>query len=555
MSKAVTPDLLDYYMSPILQDLKSRLGNSSTGGSTTIGGVTETATFKDLSLLTANKYTVKNTDATDNATGYIMTGNLLAIDDVADTTANGITYSITDGKIKISGTCTAWMSIPLLTLPSCLIGKLIEVKLFALVGTAMTNSQCYLATGANDEDGNFIGVWLNHEEKRIRVGSLTSTPIARIAIAEGTTVDLTYGCMIRVIDDSVDSSEYVFPKEFVNGTRQTFTGSESVQVTVDKSTPIYIFNSASTSVSYTSDKTTLTLLSQLKNDVGYITADDVYNANEKALRWKGKKICFYGDSLTYLQDNLGDSGKWAEQVGAYFGATAYARGKGGANVRMYYQDSASKDTYFDANGKTVGTLAESADGLSHQASFCSWDRIKNSMTQIMFDVIVVMGGTNDFNGNVGEGTLAWSASNTSDVDWVADTEYYNGGDFDISTFKGGLASTIMKLRLVQPQARIVIATLHNGQIRISDTGTATTNRTELPKDTNGKTIIDMANWTKDVADYMGCDFINMVEKIGFSVFNRSGYFVDQVHLTVKGRKNMANGLIGGLECIKAFESV
>ena len=108
------------------------------------------------------------------------------------------------------------------------------------------------------------------------------------------------------------------------------------------------------------------------------------------------------------------------------------------------------------------------------------------------ELIFVMGGTNDLGQVMRD--LAWVAVSVVDTAWAADATYYNGGDFNISSFKGAVASTILKLQIWCPNARLVFASPLSGRGTTSGV-----NMTE-PVYTNGFTTKDYRDAIEEVAE-------------------------------------------------------
>ena len=158
------------------------------------------------------------------------------------------------------------------------------------------------------------------------------------------------------------------------------------------------------------------------------------------------------------------------------------------------------------------------------------------------DLIWLMGGTNDI-ANVEEETGTSSITyekpkfiedEGTDTEWKSSSEY-NGGDFDLSTFSGCIASTIMKLQTRCPNARIILSaplprwwtpTVQPGEGSLADPVDEEYMQQEYR---NGKTILDVADVEEKVAKYMGVPFFNLTEECGINGFNYSKYIADSVH--------------------------
>lgn len=191
-------------------------------------------------------------------------------------------------------------------------------------------------------------------------------------------------------------------------------------------------------------------------------------------------------------------------------------------------DSYNYDTY-------IGTVPDGCTKV--RASFCSWARITAMFPESIkdgIDMVFVMGGTNDSpNDTVPE----WVESSEIDKEWAA-SEYYAtfGGDYNINTIQGGVASTIMKMQAWMPNAVIVVGTPINGK-----TLQAGTNRPgEIPNEYH------KAKQVKDVANMFGCPVIDMFASCKINVLNSAQYIYDGVHPNDKGCKLIGEAVACGL---------
>lgn len=256
--------------------------------------------------------------------------------------------------------------------------------------------------------------------------------------------------------------------------------------------------------------------------------------------WQGKNILFYGDSITALIN--GDTAKrWSTYVSGALGTSGiHGRGVGG-------QTFAWNTTGFevDANGNYVkrGQGTDNCLGC-----FCSWQRISSMIIDGLKDsinLVVIMGGTNDLSGaeEVAGGepiewtAPSWSASNNTDTQWAAATEY-NGGDYDVSTLTGGILSTVMKIQARCPNAKIVLAS------PLSRWSSST--HAPYARSSDGKTTRDVADVIRQAAEYMSVPFIDITAACGINGWNYSQYISDGVHPNADGDKMLASAMISGL---------
>lgn len=272
----------------------------------------------------------------------------------------------------------------------------------------------------------------------------------------------------------------------------------------------------------------------------------------------GKTLAFYGDSITaqnngdFLDGNYGDS--WAGYFARYVSADSYyARGVGGQtykwNDTCWYTEVGTNGKYknrykYDESGNATNSaintsttdeeiaLIESALGCEievHRGCFCSWDRITTMFPESIkdsIDTLFIMGGTNDFSsveeventGNDGSTKPLFSSLNITDTDWVSSSSYI-GGDYDITTTWGAMASTIMKFKVWMPNCKIVILTpIERG----GDNYNHKVNN-------NGATTHDLAEQVMSVARWCDTEAWNMFAECGIDLFNASVMLSDGVH--------------------------
>ena len=268
----------------------------------------------------------------------------------------------------------------------------------------------------------------------------------------------------------------------------------------------------------------------------------------------GTTLLTYGDSITVIGNGDSNCRGWQKHVCDYFGIpTHYGRGIGASTI-TWRNDSdvwySNPDGSYNSRGATppVGTAGvdyivhDPADGKP--SSFCSWDRIKTMIPDAIkddIDLILIMGGTNDRIASkpIGSGIPQWSASNITDGVWVNDADY-NGGDFDILTYRGALASTIMKMQLRCPSATVVVCTPLSGY-GITENITA---------DSNGKTLIDFVNATIEVAQMMSAPCIDVYGTCGINQLNFTGKITDGTHpYSLEGCKLLGGAVTGGLSAV------
>ena len=284
-------------------------------------------------------------------------------------------------------------------------------------------------------------------------------------------------------------------------------------------------------------------------------------------QWQGKSIAFYGDSITAITNGnyespfpytKGDNVLWGNVVAEYFGAKkAYGRGIGGkryeygtlgaggsvcwVDVNGNYLGRNDNKTYDNFNGEYPNGLTKDMENngsiIRTKGAFSSWLRITTMFPESIkgtIDVICVMGGTNDAND---ENEISFVTGSNVDTVW-ANSQFYStyGGDYNIETMQGGIASTIMKLQAWMPNALIVIMTPLSGR-----GVTGQLNLTPVTLEYEKTKMI------KNVAAIFSCPLIDVNSSSGINGLNRTTYITDNLHpYSAKGNKMLARTVIGGL---------
>ena len=289
--------------------------------------------------------------------------------------------------------------------------------------------------------------------------------------------------------------------------------------------------------------------------------------------WNGKILTTYGDSVTALQGgdfsypyDLTNTERWGNRVADYFkmskhygrgiGGQKYAWGTNGGAVTWLYKDtgimynrndafnldnwdgSSFPSTWTDTQKQTV--LNGLADGtmVSIRGSACSWLRITSMYPESIkndVDVVFVMFHNDSVDGN----EFSWVEGDTTDPEWAASSYYATyGGDYNINTLEGGIASTIMKLQTWLPNAVIILGTPINGQ---GTTG-------QLRPDANG--LYKQVQHVKNVGLRFSIPVIDVYATCGINGLNRTEYITDNIHpYSVAGSKMVARAVIGGFKTI------
>lgn len=307
-------------------------------------------------------------------------------------------------------------------------------------------------------------------------------------------------------------------------------------------------------------ETRVTELEQLSND--WISND-----------WNGKVLTTYGDSVTALQGgdfsypyDLTNTQRWGNRIANYFkmskhygrgiGGQRYAWINNGGSVTWVYKDtgiminrndafnldswdgSSFPSTWTEAQKNTI--LNGLADGsvVSIRGCMCSWLRIISmypASVKDSIDAVYVMCHNDGVDGK----EFSWVEGDTTDPEWAASELYATyGGDYNISTLEGGIASTIMKLQAWMPNAVIILGTPINGQ---GTTG-------QLRPDADG--LYKQVEHVKNVGLRFSIPVIDVYATCGINGLNRTEYITDTIHpYSVAGSKMIARAIIGGFKTI------
>lgn len=281
--------------------------------------------------------------------------------------------------------------------------------------------------------------------------------------------------------------------------------------------------------------------------------------------WGGKVMATYGDSITAINNgnwvnpysfehiSAGNGiaykdWQWGNRVADYFEFSKhYGRGIGSQGFKWETQQPnggsvsfiKSDGNLFDRNNSYNfdNYDGEIPSGTTKvRGCFCSWLRIINMFPiEIKDDIhlIFIMGGTNDSMDNE---NVSWISGDKTDIEW-SKSEYYAeyGGDYNIKTLKGGIASTIMKMQAWMPNAIIVLGTNLNGQ-----GGDKTLSVDEADK---SKAMIE-------VSKLLGIPCIDVFGTSGINGLNSSRFITDGTHpYSELGGKYLARAVIGGIKNI------
>ena len=154
-----------------------------------------------------------------------------------------------------------------------------------------------------------------------------------------------------------------------------------------------------------------------------------------------------------------------------------------------------------------------------------------------YAMVFIMGGTND---DLDETPLKFIEGDITDPEWAASDHYATyGGDYNIKTLRGGMASTVMKFQAWMPQAVVVIGT------NLSGKGTAGKVSTSLDVSEYDKAVIE-----REMASRMSCPCIDVYSTCGVNPWNSPEYLSDGVHPYLDdGKMMLGRAVAGGLNGI------
>lgn len=277
---------------------------------------------------------------------------------------------------------------------------------------------------------------------------------------------------------------------------------------------------------------------------------DYYKQRMSKTQWYDKTWSAYGDSITAITNGNYLGKGWAYFVNKAHGFSKfYGRGvgsqsfswkTGGGNVTFINADGTynSRNNSYTKDNYT-GTIP--SDCTAVRGAFCSWDRITAmypSSIKDTIDVVFIMGGTNDTSYST---ELEWIANDATDPEWKTSSYYSTyGGDYNISTLSGGIASTIMKFQAWMPNALIVLGTPLNGNTSTSGAILPAT----IPDEYEKSLVVE------EIAKKFGCPCIDVFGRSGINNLNSSSFITDGTHpYSQNGIKALGAAVAGGFNTI------
>ena len=269
-------------------------------------------------------------------------------------------------------------------------------------------------------------------------------------------------------------------------------------------------------------------------------------------QWNRKVWLAYGDSITAISNgNSRDTG-WAKYVNATHGFRQFY-GRGIGSQAFNYRTHGGAACFINADG-TYNSRDNEYNKDNYEGdipsgttlcrgAFCSWDRITQMIPESIkdsIDLVFIMGGTND---TLSDAELTWVANDETDPEWAASDEYEDyGGDYNINTLIGGVASTIMKFQAYLPNALIVLGTPFGGQTNEQNhDGTGERRPGYTPDEYEKAKII------REVAYRFGIPCIDVYATCGVNTLNSPLYITDGTHpYNDAGQKMLARAITSGL---------
>jgi hypothetical protein len=299
--------------------------------------------------------------------------------------------------------------------------------------------------------------------------------------------------------------------------------------------------------------------------------DDLEDKVKSFNDWDGKVLATYGDSVTasnngdftrpYLINSntawgnmVANHLKFTKQFGRGIGGQRFAYTSGGGAVSWVSQngnlinrlDAYNFDTWTALSEKVypAGVTAEmvaNGTAITIRGSSCSWMRITKMFPATMKDTVNVVCVMYHNDAGSPDTALQFIENSSADPEWFL-SQFYNtyNGDYNISTVRGGIASTIMKLQAWMPNAIIVLCT------PISGRGI----QGQLNKLLADEGMELLASIVRSMARFMSIPLIDVYATDGINGLNRLTYISDGIHPYLNaGQKMVARAVIGGLKSI------
>lgn len=296
----------------------------------------------------------------------------------------------------------------------------------------------------------------------------------------------------------------------------------------------------------------------------------VYRHDAGKNNWFNSTISCYGDSVTAICNgdfnypfsdiNFKNTWNWMLRIARFHSFTkAFGRGVGGQcfafgahggsvawvdEVTGEYVNRNDNYNYDNYEGNV-----EIPEGcVAIRGSLSSWLRITKmypASIKDSIDVILLQSHNDASQTSDLESEPDFIENDTTDTEWAASSYYSTyGGDYNINTLKGGIASTIMKLQAWMPQAKIVLLT------PISGRGT----QSQLNKELSDTNMQKVQVAVKDIHNLMSIPCIDVYGNCGINGLNRTTYITDTIHpYNQYGSARIASAINGELNRISNYK--
>ncbi len=273
---------------------------------------------------------------------------------------------------------------------------------------------------------------------------------------------------------------------------------------------------------------------------------------DEVFPWAGKKWLSYGDSIVAIgngnpsdawQQYVTDRLHFGSQIVRGVGGQTYKWGTAGGAVTFVNEETGEYNSRNDSYNKDNYSGAVPEGCVAIRGCMCSWDRISHMIPEDIkdtIDLIFVM-DVNDGNGGATNEMPLFDAENTTDTEWAETDENVFGGDFDITTLEGAIASTLMKLQARCPNALIVTGTSWSGRGEVDG---------ENQPDVSGTGIMMGGEIVEKVSKFFSFNTIDIYHTTQVNPWNRADYVTDTIHpYKDAGKKALARAVISGLRGI------
>lgn len=289
--------------------------------------------------------------------------------------------------------------------------------------------------------------------------------------------------------------------------------------------------------------------------------NNIINGIEQSIvnGWEGKTIAFWGDSVTAAaggdyNEPFSPSSSWPQRVASNLKCSnIHVRGIGGQTFKWGSKGGSVSFVYENTGilqGRKDGQNFDEYNGeipsgcIKTRGCGCSYHRIASMFPETIRNNIdcVFMIYHNDAAVINANEKVVWESNSTSDPEW-ANSPFYStyGGDFNISTTAGAIASTIMKMQAVLPNAKVVLGTPVAGRGNVGELN-PDQSVSELNNVILRETVLKVgAQFSTPVIDVFGT--------CGINGLNRNIYIYDGIHPNKYGHAMMGEAVANGLKLI------